>query len=409
MFLPEQWPAYYDRASGVTVVDLDGNSYIDMGIMGVGACILGYADPDVDLAAKEAISRGVMCTLNAPEEVELAELLCELHPWAEMVRYGRSGGEAMSIAVRVARAHTGREKVAFCGYHGWTDWYLAANLGSSGHLDGHLMPGLEPGGVPASLQGTAFPFHYNQVDQLKEIVAGCRGDLAAIVMEPRRDNPPEPGFLEEVREIASACGAVLIFDEITTGFRMTAGGIHLLLGVSPDIAVFAKAMANGYAMAAVIGRGEIMQAAQATFLSSTNWTERIGPAASLATIRKYQRASVAQHICAAGTRVMEGWSAAAQRNQLNVHVSGLPSLNHFSFNHDNEPELTTLFNQIMLEKGYLAFNQFKPSLAHTNEHVDSYLVAVEEAFAIIADAVVQGDAATRLKGPVAKRGFYRLT
>lgn len=409
MFLPEQWPAYYDRASGVTVVDLDGNSYVDMGIMGVGACILGYADPDVDAAAKEAINRGVMCTLNAPEEVELAELLCELHPWAEMVRYGRSGGEAMSLAVRVARAHTGREKVAFCGYHGWTDWYLAANLGSRDHLDGHLMPGLEPAGVPASLKGTAFPFHYNRIDQLKEIVSECRGDLAAIVMEPRRDNPPDPGFLEEVREIASASGAVLIFDEITTGFRMTAGGIHLLLGVSPDIAVFAKAMANGYAMAAVIGKGEVMHAAQATFMSSTNWTERIGPVTSLATIRKYQRENVAQHICAVGTRVMEGWSAAAQRNGLDIHVSGLPSLNHFSFKHAGEPELTTLFNQLMLEKGYLAFNQFKPSLAHTNVHVDAYLAAVDAAFTIVSDAVARGDAAARLKGPVARRGFYRLT
>lgn len=409
MFLPEQWPAYYAKASGVTVTDLDGRTYIDMSIMGVGACILGYADPEIDAAAKAAIDGGVMCTLNAAEEVSLAELLCELHPWADMVRYARSGGEAMSLAVRIARARTGRSTVAFCGYHGWTDWYLAANLGDDDHLDGHLMPGLDPAGVPSSLQGTAFPFHYNRLEQLEAIVARCGDDLAAIVMEPRRDNTPAPGFLEAVREIADATGAVLIFDEITTGFRMTAGGIHLLFGVNPDITVLAKAMANGYAMAAVVGRGAVMEAAQTTFVSSTNWTERIGPAAALATIVKYRREDVATHIKKIGQMVMAGWEQAARETGVPLHVSGLPTLNHFGFKADNEVELTTLFVQLMLEKGYLAFNQFKPSFAHGENHVEAYLTAVREAFAVIAAAIERGDAAARLKGPTARRGFYRLT
>lgn len=409
MFLPDQWPAYYRSARGITVTDLDNNEFIDMSIMGVGACILGYGDPDVDAAAKAAIDNGVMCTLNAPEEVELAELLCELHPWAEMVRYARSGGEAMSLAIRIARAHTGKEKVAFCGYHGWTDWYLAANLGADTSLDGHLMPGLEPAGVPCSLRDTAFPFHFNQIEQLKEIVARYGNDLAAIVMEPGRESLADNSFLNEVRDIATTTGAILVFDEITTGFRMTAGGIHLLQGVNPDIAVFAKAMANGYAMSAVIGRPEVMEAVQSTFISSTNWTERIGPSASIATIKKYRKEDVASHLIEIGSSVMKGWEDAANVAGIKLHASGLPSLNHFSFEHPEEVALTTLFVQLMLERGYLAFNQFKPSLAHKKEDISLYMSTVAEVFTELKDAINKNDIKERLKGPVGRRGFYRLT
>jgi glutamate-1-semialdehyde 2,1-aminomutase len=409
MFLPQQWPSYFSSARGVEVTDLEGKRYIDMSMMGIGACVLGYADPDVDRAVKAAINRGVASTLNAPEEVELAQLLLELHPWAGMVRYSRGGGEAMAIAVRIARAFTGRDKIAFCGYHGWSDWYLAANLGADEALDAHLLPGLEPRGVPRGLQGTALPFHYNQIDQLKSIVKANRDSVAAIVMEPQRGSEPLPGFLREVREIADEIGAVLIFDEITTGFRMTDGGIHLLLNVSPDIAVFAKAMANGYAMSAIIGTENVMQAAQSTFISSTNWTERIGPAAALATICKFRRQKVARHLIAIGSQVMEGWTTAAGKVGLRLHASGLPSLCHFAFEHEQELVLTTLFTQIMLEKGYLACGQFKPSFAHTHPQVDQYLAAVEEAFAILARSLDEGNSASLLKGPVAQRGFYRLT
>jgi len=409
MFLPEYWPSYYKHARGVEVTDLDDRVYVDMSIMGVGACVLGYADPDVDAAAKAAIDDGSMCTLNAPEEVELAELLCELHPWADMVRYARAGGEAMSIAIRIARADTRRDKIAFSGYHGWSDWYLAANLGDRDALDGQLMPGLEPAGVPRGLQGTALPFHYNQLDQLKAIVEQNRDSLAAIVMEPQRDHPPAEGFLEAVRDIAADIGAVLIFDEITTGFRMTAGGIHLLLGVNPDIAVFAKAMANGYPMAAVIGTEKVMQAAQSTFISSTNWTERIGPVAALATIRKYRLKNVAQHLIEIGSLVMTGWQRAAKRAGINLNTGALPSLAHFQLQHDDELILTTLFTQLMLEKGYLAFNQFKPSYAHQNHHVENYMASVNETFELLGNAIAQGGAARLLTGPSARRGFYRLT
>lgn len=409
LYVPELWPAYYRQARGVEVTDLDGRCYIDMSMMGIGACVLGYADPEVDTAVKTAIDRGSMCTLNAPEEVELAELLCDLHPWAEKVRYARSGGEAMSIAVRIARAHTQRDKVAFCGYHGWADWYLAANLNESNALDGQLMPGLEPAGVPRGLARTAFPFHYNRIDQLKTIVNAHGAELAAIVMEPQRGQPPLPGFLEEVRQLATNNGAVLIFDEITTGFRMTNGGIHLLLDVDPDVAVFAKALANGYPMAAVIGRGEVMQAAERSFISSTNWTERIGPVAALATLRKFCRASVAKHLIACGNAMMDGWEAVAKKHGLRVRVDGLPSLAHFSIEHEDSAVLRTLFTQLMLEEGFLAYNQFKPSFAHDETHLNTYLFSIDPVFAQLADAVAAGDARSRLKTRPAQEGFYRLT
>lgn len=224
MLLPEHWPTYYSRAKGAEIWDLDDRKYIDMSYSGIGSCVLGYADPDVDEAVLAAVHAGSMSTLNCPEEVELADLLCKLHPWAEMVRYARSGGEAVAVAVRIARACTGREKVAFCGYHGWHDWYLAANLSGKGALDSHLLPGLEPKGVPRSLAGTAVPFHYNRLDQLQEIVSASRDNLGAIVMEPVRNLEPAPGFLQSVRELADKCGAVLIIDEITAGFRLNTGG-----------------------------------------------------------------------------------------------------------------------------------------------------------------------------------------
>jgi glutamate-1-semialdehyde 2,1-aminomutase len=344
------WPGYFDRAKGAEVWDLDGNRYVDMSIAGIGAAVLGYADDDVDAAVREAIARGVASSLNCPEEVRLAERLVEMHPWSQMARFTRSGGEAMALAVRLARASTRRDKVAFCGYHGWHDWYLAANLGEEDALDGQLLPGLEPAGVPRALRGTALAFRYNRAEELEKIVAAHRGDLAAVVMEPLRDHEPEPGFLESCAELAREAGAVLVFDEISAGFRMNTGGVHLRLGVSPDVAVFSKALGNGYAIAAVIGRADVMQACQTTFVSSTNWTERVGPAAALALLEKHGRLDAGARLVQLGTRIQEGWTAAAARHGLPVHVGGLPPLSKFAFEED-PLALKALFVQLMLDEG----------------------------------------------------------
>lgn len=410
MFLPDNWPAYYKRAEGCTIWDLDDRPLVDFTSCGIGCCLLGYADPVVNAAVTDRIARGGMCTLNSPDEVTLADLLCEIHPWAEQVRYARAGGEAMSIAVRIARTATGRDTIAFCGYHGWSDWYLAANLGETEALNGHLLPGLEPSGVPAALRGSALPFRYNRIEELEAIVAAQKGRLAAIVMEPMRHDAPRDGFLEKVRALANEAGAVLIFDEITSGWRTHHGGIHLGLGVAPDIAVFAKSISNGFPMAAIIGRARIMEAAQRTFVSSTYWTEGIGPAASLATLARLKSVNAITHIQTIGELTRAGWRAAAQRHGLAVTVGGIPALCSFGFNYgDDSRRLMTLFTQGMLEGGFLANGAFYPTCAHTPEHVQRYLQAVDAVFAGLKSAIENKTVASALRGPVAHSSFARLT
>jgi glutamate-1-semialdehyde 2,1-aminomutase len=405
MFAPDVWPSYYSKAKGCRVWDLDGREFIDMSIMAVGACILGYADDEVDDAVVGALRNGVNSSLNCPEEVALAEALMELHPWFGMARYARSGGEAMGLAVRIARAHSKRDVVLFSGYHGWNDWYLAANLADSGGLDGQLMPGLEPNGVPRGLAGTAIPFDANNIESLREKVRGKEKQIAAIVIEPARGEDAPAGYLKALRELATEIGAVLIFDEITSGFRMCAGGIHRNYGVYPDLAVFAKSMANGYAMSVVLGAEKVMQAAQTTFISSTNWTDRIGPTAALATLKKYQRLGVEKHLIATGNRVKQIWRDAAQVHGLEIGVTGLPTLAAFAFKSPSPQALNTRYTVEMLQRGFLGFRQFKPSLAHLPADIDAYQGAVDDVFKLIA----ADPTGKLLDTPVHHSGFQRLT
>ncbi|MFA6315439.1 MAG: aminotransferase class III-fold pyridoxal phosphate-dependent enzyme [Candidatus Paceibacterota bacterium] len=409
MFLPEGWPAYYSKAKGCEVWDLDGKKYIDMSIMGVGSCILGYADVDVNRAVKKAVDNGSMSTLNAPEEVELAELLCKIHPWADMVRYARTGGEAMAIAERIARASTGKDIIAFCGYHGWHDWYLATNLEHKDGLKEHLLAGLEPAGVPKCLKGTVLPFHYNKIEELEAIVQKVGGKLAAIVMEPIHNIEPQNDFLKKVREIATKTGSVLIFDEITVGWKLTYGGAHLLYGVSPDIAVFSKAMSNGYPMSAIIGRREVMEAAQNSFISSTYWTEKLGPVAALATLRKMKKVGVVKRLEKAGSTVRAGWMKKAKKHGLNISLGGVIPISSFTFKYGEDSQaLKTLFVQEMLDRGFLATNMFFASCAHTDVYIKKYLNNVDEVFSVIADAIKTETIYQKLRGPVAHTGFSRL-
>jgi glutamate-1-semialdehyde 2,1-aminomutase len=350
-----------------------------------------------------------MSQLNPPEEVALAELLVEIHPWAERVRFARTGGESMAVAVRIARATTGRSAAAICGYSGWHDWYLAANLGGTKALDGHLLPGLSPLGVPRELRGTALTFRHGDLEGLISIIDRIGPNLAAVVMEPCRFRDPEPGFLEEVVALAHGTGALVVFDEITIGWRLILGGAHLKFGVRPDIAVFAKALGNGHPMAAVVGTEAAMEGAHGSFISSTYWTESIGPAAALATLRKMRRVDVPAHVETAGRRVMGVWQAGADKHGLPLVVEdGYPSLAHFHFDHPAANELRTLYTQLMLERGFLAGTLFYPSLAHTEEVLAKFGVAADAAFAEIAESVEKGDWNKRLKGPAAHTGFARL-
>ncbi|HXV15541.1 MAG TPA: aminotransferase class III-fold pyridoxal phosphate-dependent enzyme [Gemmatimonadaceae bacterium] len=406
MFLPDQWPAYYSRAKGCRVWDLDGREYIDMALMGVGPNILGYAHPEVDAAVHAAVDASNMSSFNCPEEVYLAERLVEMHPWSDMVRLARSGGEANSVGIRIARAASGRDQVAFCGYHGWHDWYLAANLGDDENLAGHLLPGLEPKGVPQHLRGSVLPFRYNDFAQLEQLVRD--NNVGVIKMEVSRNMGPERGFLENVRSLATKNGIVLIFDECTAGFRQTFGGLHKLYGVEPDMAIFGKALGNGYAITAVVGKREIMEAAQTTFISSTFWSERIGPSAALKTLEVMERIRSWEQITATGCRIGERWKELATRHGLKIQLSGLPALIGFSFAGPDNLKYKTLITQEMLKKGFLATTAVYVCIEHTPEIVDKYFEALDPVFALIKECESGRSVDDLLEGPVCHAGFKRL-
>ena len=315
----------------------------------------------------------------------------------------------MAVAVRIARAASKKERVAFCGYHGWSDWYLAANIAEKKALDGHLLPGLEPKGVPRGLRGTMLPFSYNRIDELKRLVKKHK-DIGVIVVETVRHEEPKDDFLKKVRVIANNIGAVLVFDEITVGWRLCVGGAHLVYGINPDIAVYAKAMSNGFPVGAVVGRHEVMQAAQETFISSTYWTERVGFVASLATIKKLQAKKVFQHLKKIGDMIGEGWWRLAKKHGIDLKVLGPESLVTFSLNYGNDNlAVRTLFVQEMLRRGFLAKDSVYVSYAHKEHHVRAYLSAVDEAFALIKKAIDAKAVYKLLEGPVAHGGFKRLT
>ena len=406
MFLPDQWPAYFSKARGCKVWDLDGNKYIDMSIMGIGTNILGYGHPEVDEAVHQVVNKGNMSTLNCPEEVYLAEKLIELHPWADMARFARSGGEANAIAIRIARAATGKEKVAICGYHGWHDWYLSANLGDDKSLDGHLLPGLEPQGVPRNLRGTVFPFTYNNFSQLEELVK--THDIGVIKMEVMRNQGPQDNFLQKVRKLATDRGIVLIFDECTSGFRETYGGLHLKYGVNPDMAMFGKALGNGYAITAVIGKREVMEAAQKSFISSTFWTERIGPTAALKTLEVMKREKSWEQITQTGGTIRKGWQSLADKYGLEIEHWGLPALTGYSFKSPHALAYKTLITQEMLKKGYLAGNSVYVCLEHTPALVEGFLNALDEVFALVKQSEENGSIKKLLDGPICHSGFKRV-
>lgn len=406
-FAPEIWPAYYSKAKGCKIWDLDGNEYRDFSYMGIGACTLGYADDDVDAAVLNAIKNGTMTTLMVPEEVELAKLLLEQHPWADMVRYAKGGGDAMAVAVRIARAATKRDKILFCGYHGWHDWYLSANLADDKALDGQLMPGLSPVGVARELAGTSYPFWYNKIEQFKKLIAENKENLAGVVLEAARNMTPEADFFSTIEEECHKLNIPLIIDEVTSGFRMYCGGACEYFGIHPDIAVFAKGMANGYPIAAIIGKKKYMDVAQDSFISSTFWTERIGFVAAIATIKKYKALNVNEHLNKLGRKVQEGWTVLAEKYGLKIHISGIYPLGHICF--EAAPlELKTLFVQEMLRRGFLASDAYYASLSHTEEDVNDYLAACDEVFAIMSKAVANNNITNLLDGPVCQGGFARL-
>ncbi len=406
LFLPNGWPTYFSKTDGCKVWDLDDKEYTDMCYMGVGTNILGYSNKAVDEAVRNCINLGNMSSFNCPEEVYLAEKLVAMHSWADMVRFARTGGEANAIAIRIARASTGRDKIAICGYHGWHDWYLATNLKDDKNLDEHLLSGLEPSGVPKCLNGTVLSFSYNNLSQLKNIIE--KHDLAAVKMEVERNFPPAPGFLEGVRELCDQNDIALIFDECTSGFRETYGGLHLKYKVMPDMAIFGKALGNGYAITSIIGKEELMQAAQKTFISSTFWTERIGPTAALKVLELMQKEKSWETITSLGIYLREGWKKLAENNNLKINISGIPALSTFQIVSNFSKEYKTFISQEMLKVGYLASTACYLSTSHNKKIIDSYLEQLDPIFKKISTFEEDGNIRSHLKYPVCHSGFKRL-
>ena len=405
MFLPDKWPAYFSKAKGCNVWDLDGKKYIDVSIMGIGTNLLGYGHEKVDGAVMRAIDSGNMSTLNCPEEVLLAEKLIDLHPWSDMVRFARTGGEANAIAVRIARAASGKPGVAICGYHGWHDWYLASNLTTSSALTQHLLPGLEPNGVPQSLIGSTHAFPYNDIQRLEYLIQ--TEDIGVVVMEVMRNAAPQNNFLSAVRDLTSKNGVVLIFDECTSGFRETYGGLHKKFNVSPDMAMFGKALGNGYAITAVIGSRDVMEYAQSSFISSTFWTEKIGPSAALETLKVMDEMKSWDVVTELGNHIKQTWQILAGSHSIEIIQTGLPALASFSFK--NEPLVSkTFFTQEMLKRGYLASNSFYPSTAHCKQTLDLYFENCNDVFALISSHMHSGDLIDSLETPICQSGFSRL-
>ena len=400
------WPGYFSSAKGSYVWDLDGNEYLDMSIGGIGATVLGYADPEVEKEVIHANLNGVASSLNAPQEIELAQEFINDHPWAEKVRYTKTGGEAMTVAIRIGRSSSKKDKIALCGYHGWHDWYLASNLFSDGALDGHLLPGLSPSGVPRALAGTSLTFRYNDIASLENVIEENPGEIGVIVLEPTRNDPPKDGFLEKVKEIANKIGATLIFDEISAGYRLCCGGSHKLFNVEPDIAVFSKAIGNGHPIAAIIGKDNVMDSVQDSFISSTCWTERSGLSAAISTIRKFREENVHEILIENGTKIQKGWNNIANKHGIGIHVGGIAPLSHFTFD-DNHLELKAYFIQEMLDRGILASNIYYAMYAHNNWNIKYYLKACDEVFAKISK-LIKDKQPIPLRGEPAKAGFARL-
>ena len=377
LFLPNFWPAYFKKTKGCLIWDIRGKKFIDLSMMGVGTNTLGYSRREIDKEVKKNIDNGNMSTLNSEEEILLAEKLVDIHPWSSKVRFARTGGDAAAIAVRIARAAKNKNIVAICGYHGWHDWYLSANLANPENLNSHLMKNLPINGVQKNLKNSAIVFEYNNLNQFKKIVKN--NDLAAVVMEVSRDQKPKKNFLNKIREITKKKNIALIFDECTTGFRETYGGLHLKYKINPDIATFGKALGNGYAINAVIGRKDIMKYANSTFISSTFWTERIGYVAALKTLDVIKKIKSWKKISTTGKMIKKQWKSLAKKNKIKIKIQGLDSIPNFYFQEHNQI-YKTFISQEFLKKGILAGTTIYVCIDHNKKILKRYFQILDQIF-----------------------------
>ena len=403
-FLPNAWPAYYSKAKGCQIWDLDGKKYIDICSMGVGTNILGYANKEVDNAVIENIKKSNMSTFLCEEELTLIERLSKLHPGLTMGRLCRTGGEASAVAIRIARSFTKSDKIAFCGYHGWHDWYLSSNLNKKSSLDTHLMNNLDTSGVNKKLKNTSYAFNYNDYGYLENLV--IKKNIRIIIMEVIRNIKPKDNFLKKVRLLCDKYKCILIFDECTSGFREKLGGIYKKYNIKPDILILGKALGNGYAINALLGKREIIYKTKNSFISSTFWTERSGPTAALKVIEIMKRDKTQKFIMSQGKKIKKFWIDMSLKYSLNMEISGLDALCKFSFNKNND-KIRTFITQEMLKKKILATNTVYLSIDHKDNVLDEYFDKIEGVFKRLSNTNLESDIERLLEHPVINSDFRR--
>ncbi len=378
LFLPNKWPAYFSKSKGCKIWDLDNNCYNDLSYMGVGTNILGYSHPRIEKKVIKTVRLGSLTSLNSKEEIYLAEKLVDMHKWSDMVRFTRSGGEANAVAIRIGRAASGRDKIAICGYHGWHDWYLSSNLNNRNNLNNHLMKNVPVIGVPNALKNTVFAFDYNDFNTLKNIVS--KHKIGVIKMEVKRNEEPVNNFLKKVRKLANDNKIVLIFDECTSGFRETFGGLHKKYRVEPDLAIFGKALGNGHAINAIIGKKSVMNYCKSTFISSTFWTERIGPTAALETLKVMEEEASWNRITQLGKFIKTNWNKISMDSKVKIKIQGIDAIPNFIFKSKKNLLYKTFISQEMLKKKILASNLIFCSLPHNDQIMDKYFDILNDIF-----------------------------
>ena len=379
LHLPNKWPAYFTKANKINVWDLKGNKYLDM-FFAVGTSILGYNNDKINKSVLKNINKGNLTTLNCPEEVFLAKQIIQHHPWSAMAKFTRGGGEANALAIRIARSNTKKKNIAFCGYHGWHDWYLSANLGSKKNLDQHLMPGLNYEGIPENLKNTSFPFPYNDFEYLLRLIK--QKNIGIIKMEVMRNLEPQDNYLQKIRKICNEKKIILIFDECTSGYRENMGGIHLKYKVNPDMAIFGKALGSGFAINAIIGKRNIMKKAENTFISSTFWGERVGYTAALSSIKEFKRLKIFKKIEGNGKLIKSIWLDLSKKYNVPIKVTGRNSILSFEFC-KNHTQRKTYFTQEMLKNKILATNLIYITIFHNKENIKKYIKILEKVFSDI--------------------------
>ena len=380
-------PLYASKSKGAYLWDIDGNKYIDL-VNSLAAVTLGYGDKGLQKSILKQLKLGVSLSLPTKIESEVAELVIDLVPSAEMVRFSKNGSDATSAAIRLARAFTGRDQIVACGYHGWHDWYIGTTSRNKG--------------IPAPVSALTHNFQFNNIESLKNVLTLNEGKVAAVIIEPMNDTYPQPGFLEEVQTLAKKAGAVLIFDEVITGFRFSKGGAQELFNVTPDLSTFGKGIANGFPLSAVVGRREIMKEMENVFISGTFGGELLSLTAAKYVLQKHQKDEICEDLINKGNLLSDLTNELIDSFGLSnvVSLSGHPTWKFLKWNKSSEysaAEIKTFFMQEIFQEGVLVLNSHNISQAHDKKIIMKIVGTYSKVFGRIAKAISKGSLREELR------------